>query len=85
MNAAGCNGIGLTPHDSTGGRERQMGLAVYREPLLRGEWKALWRDSDTVPGTVAGAECAGLFDCPDGETVGRREGSCKLKDRRLRI
>ena len=26
-----------------------MGLAVYREPLLRGEWKALWRDSDTVP------------------------------------
>ena len=44
--------------------------------LLRGEWKALWRDSDTVPGTVAGAECTGLFDCPDGETVGRREESC---------
>ena len=38
-----------------------------------------------VPGTGAGAECAGLFDCPDGKTVGRREGSYKLKDRRLRI
>ena len=25
----------------------------------------------------AGAECAGLFDCPDGEIVGRREESCK--------
>ena len=30
--------------------------------LLRGEWKALWRDSDTVPGTVAGVGCTGLFD-----------------------
>ena len=33
--------------------------------------------SVAVPGTVAGAECAGLFDCPDGEIVGRREESCK--------
>ena len=38
-NAAGCYGIGLTPLDSTGGRKEQMGLAVYREPLLRGERK----------------------------------------------
>lgn len=45
--------------------------------LLRGEWKALWRDSDTVPGMGAGAECAGLLGCTDGETVRRKKESCK--------
>ena len=44
------------------GRERQLVLPLLRLHGLRGEWKALWRDSDTVPGMGAGAECAGLFD-----------------------
>ena len=77
MNAAGCNGIGLTPLDSTGGRERQMCRGACDAALLRGEWKALWRDSDTVPGMGAGAECAGLLGCTDGETVRRKKESCK--------
>ena len=42
--------------------ERQLVLPLLRLHGLRGEWKALWRDSDTVPGTGAGAECTGLFD-----------------------
>ena len=31
----------------------KWGLRLVREPLLRGERKALWRESDTVPETVA--------------------------------
>ena len=58
------------------GRERHMVLPLLQLHGLRGEWKALWRDSDTVPGTGAGTGCAGLLDCPDVETVGRREESC---------
>ncbi len=55
---------------------RQLVLPPLRLHGLREEWKALWRDSDTVPGTGAGTGCAGLLDCPDVETVGRREESC---------
>ena len=49
--AAGCWGIGLIPLDE-GGMEEQMGLAVYREPLLRGEWKVDFVDSRTRLGNA---------------------------------
>ena len=36
------------------GRERHMGDRQGTD--VRGEWKALWRECDTVPGTGMGGE-----------------------------
>jgi hypothetical protein len=50
-NAAGCEHRAETAFEKTmcqisssdSGKEMQMGLADYREPLLRGEWKDVLR------------------------------------------
>ena len=49
------------------GEVSKWGLRLVREPLLlwgglRREWKALWRESDTVPGTVV-STCIGMLKC----------------------
>ena len=47
-NAAGCYGIGLTPLDSTGGRERQMCRGPGHGSLARGAECG----AEALPGTV---------------------------------
>lgn len=65
------------------GREEQLVLPLLRLHGLRGERKVDFVDSRTrlgsvaVPGTGAGAECAGFWGCTDGETVRRKKESCK--------